>query len=187
MSPMKSGVGGRSTGKAPQVVAMQPGVAMSSTGQACILSRWGGDSQLRCYSVMPGGNWSGYQFGEADSLPAIVVRSTGEVDVVAQQDGGVLYFWATSDGNWEVSPPLAVGSTAAQAIAVSSTGLAYVVAQGPNNELLCFSAIPGGEWNASTIAPAGSISSAPAIAVSSTGEVGVVAQGPNNELFIIFI
>ena len=74
-------------------------------------------------------------------------------------------------------------------IAVRSTDEVDVVLQGPNNELLYYFLLSGGNWVESftiapgnTIAPAGSISSAPAIFVRSSGEADVVAQGPNGEL-----
>jgi len=57
-----------------------------------------------------------------------------------------------------------------------------IAVQGPNNELIYYSAAPGSTWNSTIIAPAGTTYSTPALAVRTNGEADIVAQGQNNNL-----
>jgi hypothetical protein len=67
-------------------------------------------------------------------------------------------------------------------IFVRSNGEADVVAQGPNNSLDYYDALPGGPWNLTVIAGSGTTFSEPSIVVRDNGEADVVAQGSNNSL-----
>ena len=126
------------------------------------------------------------------SQPAMAIRSTGEVDMVAQgPNNSLIYYWNTG-GGW-ASTTIAGSNTtySAPAIVVCENynvdlplSLAIVVAMGPNHSLKCYTATPGSPWSSTTIGQNYSTYSAPAIANPSNiwGEADVVAQGPNNSL-----
>jgi hypothetical protein len=67
-------------------------------------------------------------------------------------------------------------------IFVRLTGEADVVAQGWDNSLMYYYAMPGGNWLGANLAPAGTTFSQPSVFVRASGEADIVAQGPNDSL-----
>jgi Phosphate-induced protein 1 conserved region len=141
------------------------------------------------------GNVPGVCLNTLPENPAsIVVRSSGEADVVVQgPKNSLLYYYANPGEQWNVTQIAGAGTTfSAPAIVVRSAAESYeadVVVQGPNNSLLYYYADPGKQWNVTQIAGAGTTFSAPAIVVRSAAEsyeADVVAQGPNNSLLYYY-
>ncbi len=178
-----------------------PAIAVRSDGEADIALQ--ANNELMYFWATPGSAWHSATIAGAGSTfspPAMVVRPTGEADIVAQGPNNSLrYYHATPGSSWRSSTIAGAGTTfSAPAIALRPTGqltcvgeLCYpvdeaeIVVEGPNNSLRYYHATPGSSWTSTTIAGPGTTFSAPAIAARSTdpaGELDVVAEGRDNSL-----
>ena len=90
-----------------------PAIAVRSNGEADIVVQ-GADNSLQYYWATPASPWHEYTIAGAggqfvgsvwgcDSSPAIAVRSTGEVDVVAVAQQCLSYYWAFPGSVWQVT------------------------------------------------------------------------------------
>ena len=133
------------------------------------------------------------------SSPSVVVRSNngptnGEVDVVAMgPNNSLMYYWnsyapnsssfASSWHSTQIAGPLTTYS--APSLFVRPTGEADIAAQGPDNTLVYYYAMPGANWAsiqvAANLGPLVTYS-APSLFVRASGEVDIAAQGASNSL-----
>ena len=118
-------------------------------------------------NALPGVQLSESQLGSpgtAFSAPSIYVRSTGEVDVVAEgANNSLTYFDWTPFVSNGVSTQIAGAGTTFSAPTIfvqenSSLGAiaAYVAVQGANHTVEMYSAVPGGPWSGEELLEGGS-------------------------------
>jgi hypothetical protein len=115
--------------------------------------------------------------GPVGYTPAIVLRPTGEEDIVVTSPYNQLLYYINFAGrsDWLLNTIAPVGSAySSPAIWVRPTGEADIVVEGPNNSLSYYFAWPGTPWTLTTIA-ANSTDSAPSIVVDSSGKATVAA------------
>jgi hypothetical protein len=186
----------------PKQCLAQPSVGVDPNGIAYIATMGqpaalGQHSSLVVYSAAPGDQyWSSTTVpgAEIDSEPAIAVRLTGEVDIVAQGTNNSLWYYSKPDGQsfWK-SQQIDNGHKviSAPAIAVRQTGEVDVVAVDANYRLAYFcycGAQPFWQLPYLIRDPQGNdpqVFGNPAIAVRSVaqpGEVDVVVTGVDKSL-----
>ena len=170
-----------------------PSIFVRPTGEADIVAL-GPNNSLLYHWAWPGSSWSHARISQSEeetsSPPSIYVRPTGEADIVAAgSDGSLWYYHAMPGDSWwsrtQVDGPLVrgpVSADSAPSIFVRPTGEADIVAQGQDDSLWYYHAMPGGSWDRFQIARPGTTTGAPSIFVSATGQANIAAQGQNGSL-----
>ena len=136
------------------------------------------------------GTTSSYMPSNNATTPAVFVRPSTEVDIVARAPDGSLQYYSAMPGalfnQCVIAPAGSVFSS--PSMTVRSSGEVDVAAAGPSGSLVYYAATPpsstqcAGTWLSCTVGAPGTTFSAPSVAVRSTGEVDIAAMGPNASL-----